>query len=183
MNFSDLIQQRRSVRKYADRPVMRSDIDRCLEAARLAPSACNAQPWQFLVVDHPQTRDRLFNAAFSGIYRMNHFVAQAPVIIVVIRDQQNYTVKLGGMIRHLNYSLIDIGITCDHLTLQAAELGLGTCWIGWFNQKAVKKVLQLPKRHRIDILMTMGYPVDETPKPKQRRNLDEIRAFFNENPE
>ncbi len=177
MSFSKLIQNRHSVRSYDGRPVSRELIDRCLEAARLAPSACNSQPWTFIVVDDRLTIDRIAEKACSGIYRLNRFIRTAPVLIVAVTENSKYIARLGGKIRDVRYNLIDIGIAGDHLALQAQELGLGTCWLGWFNEEGVKKVLGLPEKTQVDILFSLGYP-DDSPLPKKkRRNLDDIRYY------
>ena len=177
MDFSELILNSRSVRKYLPKSVERELIDKCLNVSRLAPSACNSQPWYFIVIDNEQVKDRLCSAAFSGIYSSNKFVKNAPVIIVVITEQQSYQVKVGGFFRHLKYALVDIGIAGEHLALQAAELGLGTCWLGWFSENGVRKALDLPKSTKIDIMFSLGYPADSD-RPKKRRPLDEIRRYI-----
>ena len=178
MKFIDLVKARKSVRRYKDQPVARELIDQCLEAARLAPSSCNSQPWSFLVVDDPEIRDQLVKKAMSGLYSSNSFVKSAPVIIVVTTELKSYMVKVGKLIRKVEYSLLDIGIACDHLTLQAQEFGLGSCWLGWFNERAVRKVLDLPKSTKIDIMISLGYPVSDRIRPKKRKSLDEIRSYF-----
>lgn len=177
MNFSELIQNRRSVRKYLPDPVPRELIDQCLEAARMAPSACNGQPWYFIVVDDESVKNRLCEAAFSGIYSSNKFVQKAPVIIVVITDEKSYQTKAGGFFRKVRYALIDIGIASEQLALQATELGLGTCWLGWFSERGVRKTLNLPRLAKIDILLSLGYPADSE-RPKNRRTLDDIRKYY-----
>jgi nitroreductase len=177
MNFSELVQTRRSVRKYRPTPVPRELIDQCLDAARLAPSACNGQPWSFIVVDNAEDKDRLCDAAFGGIYSSNRFVRQAPVIIVVITEENSYQTKAGGFFRNVKYALIDIGIAGEHLALKASELGLGTCWLGWFSERGVRKALHLPRAAQIDIMFSLGYPAD-TERPKNRRRLDEIRVYY-----
>ena len=136
MAFINLVQQRQSTRAYRATPVPRALIERCLEAARLAPSACNCQPWRFIVVDDLDTRSALATAAFSGVYSMCAFAKHAPVLIAVITERSSYAAALGGMFRGTQYNLIDIGIACEHLVLQATEEGLGTCWLGWFNEKS-----------------------------------------------
>jgi nitroreductase len=180
MKFMELVAMRESTRKYSAKPVPREIIDRCLEAARLAPSACNSQPWSFIVVDDEEKKNEIVDKAMAGIYAMNNFVRTAPVVIVVITEHSKYIARLGQMFRHLKYNLIDIGIACDHLTLQAAELGVGTCWLGWFDEKELKKILGLPKSTKIDVLLSMGYPENETlpPRPKLRKSLDEIRQYI-----
>lgn len=180
MKFMELAVKRESTRKYSAKPVPREVIDRCLEAARMAPSACNSQPWSFMVVDNEEKKNEIVDKAMAGIYATNKFVRTAPVVIVVITEHSKYIARMGEMFRHLKYNLIDIGIACDHLTLQAAELGVGTCWLGWFNEKQLKKILDLPKSTKIDVLLSMGYPENETlpPRPKKRKPLDEIRRYF-----
>ena len=177
MQFGDLIRKRHSVRSYDGRPVPREHIDQCLDAARMAPSACNSQPWSFVVVDDRATIDRIVESACSGIYRLNRFVLTAPVLIVVITEESGYIARLGGKIRDVRYNLIDIGIAGDHLTLQAEELGLSTCWLGWFKEDAVRSELNLPDTARIDILISMGYRDDAPLSKKKRKSLDKIRRY------
>jgi nitroreductase len=157
MALLDLIKHRKSVRDFLDKPVERGKIMMCLEAARLAPSTCNSQPWKFIVVDDKQLKNKLCKAAFSGIYSMNSFCKTAPVIVVVISEASKFLIRIGGMFRGTKYYLIDIGIAGEHFVLQAEDLGLGTCWIGWFNQRAVKSILNIPQRKKIDILIALGY--------------------------
>lgn len=175
--FLKLVKERKSIRQYDPKPIERHLIDQCLDAARLAPSACNSQPWSFIVIDNPETRDMLVKKSMSGIYASNKFTGTAPVIIVVITGKSKYTARLGGMIRKVSYNLIDIGIACDHLTLRAQELGIGTCYLGWFKEKAVKKVLNLPFSTHIDLMISMGYDLNPSPKEKNRKSLDEIRRY------
>ena len=177
MKFDELIKKRKSTRGYSSQPVSRDLIDVCLDAARLAPSACNSQPWSFIVVDDEETKNEIVKKSLSGIYRSNKFVKEAPVIIVAITENSTYTARMGGMFRGIQYNLVDIGVACDHLTLQAEELGLGTCWLGWFNENAVKKILGLPKKTKVDIMISLGYPGEEAEKKKIRKTLDEVRTY------
>ena len=177
--FLDLVQRRQSVRNYDPRrPVERNCVERCLEAARLAPSACNSQPWRFVVVDEAATKAALARAAFSGIYAMNQFAGEAPILIVAIRELSKFAARVGGWIRGLDYSLIDLGIACEHLVLQAAEEGLGTCWLGWFDERAVRRTLGLPRGTKIDIIIALGYAADETVRAKNRKSPAETWSFF-----
>ena len=180
MTFLELARRRKSTRRYSSKPVPREVIDRCLEAARLAPSACNSQPWSFIVVDDENLKNRLLDKVFSGAYSMNSFIRNAPVLIVVITEKSTYIARLGGYLRGVQYSLIDIGIACEHLILQAEEEGLGTCWLGWFNEKAVKEVLRLPRNSKVDIIISLGYPESKEEKTKIRKPLSEIRRFNKE---
>ena len=177
MTFLELVKKRRSVRKYSAKPVPREVMDRCLEAARLAPSACNSQPWFFIVADDEKLKSTLARSAFSGVYSMNSFAKDAPVLIVVVTERSNYIARLGGYFKGVQYSLIDIGIACEHLVLQAEEEKLGTCWLGWFDEKAAKRILGLPKDKKIDIIISMGYPEEAAGADRPRKSLEEIRRF------
>jgi nitroreductase len=177
MTLEQAIRERRSVRAFAPTPVPREAIERCLEAARLAPSACNSQPWTFIVVDEPRLKDELARRAFSGPYAMNAFARGAPVLIVVVTERSRPAAWLGGLLRRMQYPLIDIGIAGEHLALQAAAEGLGTCWLGWFNERAVRRTLGLPWGARLDVVFCLGYPAEPPDRPASRKSLDDIRRY------
>ena len=179
MTLFDLIKQRKSVRRFLEKPVEREKIMMCLEAARAAPSACNSQPWRFIVVDEPELKKRLCERAFRGIYFINAFCKQAPVIVVIVSEKGRFLARIGGMFRGTRYYLIDIGIAGEHFVLQAEELGLGTCWIGWFKESAVKKVLGIPKGKKIDVLLAVGYYDRKKVKSTHDREPLEKIASFN----
>ncbi len=175
--FLKLVRGRRSVRRYLDRPVEREKLAACLEAARLAPSAENVQPWRFLVIDDPETKERYARAAFSGIYRFSRFAAAAPVLILILARPDLVANRIGKQIQGVSYYLIDIGIAGGHLALQAEEFGLGTCWIGWFNGRRTRKFFRIPRRYKIVCLMALGY-YEKKPRERPRRPLSEL-AWFN----
>ena len=179
MPLLDLIQKRKSVRDFLERPVEREKIMTCLEAARLAPSECNSQPWKFIVVDDKQLKNKLCRAAFSGIYSINSFCKKAPVIVVVISEKSKFLARIGGVFRGTKYYLIDIGIACEHFVLEAEDLGLGTCWIGWVNEQAVKSTLNIPQNKKIDILIALGYYDREKLGPEHIKEPIEKIASFN----
>ena len=177
MGLMDLIRARRSVRRYADRPVERALLEECLEAARLAPSAENAQPWRFVVVDDPAVKERLAGAAFSGVYRPTRFAAKAPAIIAVLAKPDIVANRLGRAIQGTKYYLIDCGIACQQLVLRATELGLGVCYIGWYSKRGVRKALQVPRSHDIVVLLAVGYPEGEPGKEKPKKPLHELVSY------
>jgi len=179
MSLLDLVRQRKSVRNFRDQPVEREKIMACLEAARLAPSACNSQPWKFIVIDDPKLKDKLSQVAFTGIYAINTFCKKAPVIVAVISEKGKFIARIGGMFRGTRYYLIDIGIAIEHFVLQAEEMGLGTCWIGWFNERAVKSILNIPQYKKIDILIALGYYDKAKIGPDHGREPMEKIAAFN----
>ncbi|MCX7008187.1 MAG: nitroreductase family protein [Kiritimatiellaeota bacterium] len=177
-DFLELCRRRESVRRYdSAHPVDRAAIERCLEAARLAPSACNSQPWRFIVVDEPAAKAALAAVAFTGVHNFNKFAAEAPVLIIAIREFSKFAARAAGWVRSLEYSLIDLGIACEHLILQAAEEGLGTCWIGWFDERAVRKQLGLPRSTKIDIIIPLGYSAEPAVREKNRKPPAEVWSF------
>ena len=127
MNFLELAAQRQSVRKYEPgRRIPREVLERCLEAARLAPSACNSQPWSFVVADTPETVRALAEAACTQVpYGLNKFARDGAAIVAIVTEKMKLAARLGAQIRGVPYSLVDIGIAGEHLVLQAAEEGLG----------------------------------------------------------
>jgi nitroreductase len=174
MKFLELVKKRRSCRQYASRSISLDIVQRCLEAARWAPSACNSQPWRFIVLIDTDLRRRAVDAAFSGVYAMNGFAKEAAALVVVVREKAKFSARLGGLWRGVQYSLIDVGIACDHFTLQAAEEGLGSCWLGWFDELALKKVLDLSHHTKIDVLISLGYPLNESVVEKSRKSINEM---------
>jgi len=171
MLFKELINKRQSVRKYKNEVVPAEAIAACIEAARLAPSACNAQPWKFIVVDDPALKQQVGEAAASLM--MNKFCPTAPCIVAVVLEKPNVMSAVGSVLKNKEYTLMDIGIAAEHFCLQATDLGLGTCMIGWFNEKRVQQLLGIPKSKRIPLLITLGYP-DDSPRVKTRKTTDQI---------
>ncbi|MBN1351357.1 nitroreductase family protein [candidate division KSB1 bacterium] len=176
--FQHLVQTRRSIRRYIDKPVEREKILACIDAARLAPSAENLQPWRFIVIDDPQVKADFCDAAFSGIYRMSRWACKAPIIVAMLVEMDVLVNRLGKQVQGTQYYLLDSGIAGEHFVLQAHELQLGTCWIGWFNAKKARKFFGLSKKYRAVALFSMGY-YDSLPG-RQRRLLDrEAIVAFN----
>ena len=174
MDFQELVQKRQSTRKYSDKNVDRALVTRCLEAARLAPSACYSQPWHFIIVDDPGRIKEIGEAAAS--LGMNKFAAEVPVIVAVVLEKMNFTAKIGSMLKHKDYCMLDLGIAVEHFCLQAAEDGLGTCILGWFDEKKIARLLGVPKGKRIPLLITLGYP-DCRIRSKTRKTIEEISSW------
>ncbi len=138
MEFQELILQRQSVRRYQDKTVEPEKLEQCLEAARLSPSASNSQPWTFLVVNESETLKKLAPLTSGPLNSFNQFVAQAPVVVLLILEKPKLLTELGGRLKKKRFPLIDIGLAAGQFCLQATELGLGTCMLGWFDEAAVK---------------------------------------------
>ncbi|MBI4656355.1 MAG: nitroreductase family protein [Elusimicrobia bacterium] len=175
-HFLKIVSDRRSIRKYSNKPVEMEKIRKCLESARLAPSACNSQPYKFIVINDPEIKNRVSKAAFSGAYSICGFAQSAPVLIAVVSQKQKMTAWLGNQIQNINFRYIDMGIAIEHFVLQATELGLGTCWIGWFNQKEVANILGIPDNCRVEIMLSLGYP-QENPPVRTKKTFEQIASF------
>jgi len=171
-----LIKSRQSERKYLDRPVEREKIGRITEAGRHSPSACNGQPWRFIVIDEPRLRQAVASATESEMLRINTFVHQAPVLIVIVREKSNLSSRAGDLIKQKDYSLIDIGIASASIVYQAAAEGLGTCIIGWFDEKKIKELLGIPKSRKIELVISVGY-TENRHRDKTRKPPEEITTF------
>jgi nitroreductase len=178
MLFSELIQIRQSVRAYQNKSIEAEKLQLVLEALRLAPSASNAQPWKVIVIDEPELKNKIANATFSSSISFNRFSLTAPVIVVLTIEKTKTITQIGGWLKRRDFSLIDIGIAAEHFCLQAAELGLGTCILGWFREKTIRKLLNIPRSTRIGLLITLGYPADGYAiRPKIRKEYKEIIQF------
>jgi len=173
----ELINRRQSQRTYTDRPVEKEKLLRCIEAARLAPSANNSQPWKFIIIDEPGLKNAVAALTTTGMIPMNHFTKQAPVHIAVVREKTNMTTAVGRVLKDKNYPLIDIGITTAHFCLQATAEGLSTCIIGWFDEKKVKALLKIPKSLRLELIILVGYPPTNEIRKKKRKTTGEILSY------
>ena len=166
MDVIDAIKARRSIRAYQDRSVEDEKLRAVLEAGRLAPSAGNFQDWKFIIVRDKEKRQRLSAAAKDQV-----FVAQAPVVIAACGTVTEYIMTCG---QH-TYP-IDVAISVDHMSLEAVNQGLGTCWIVAFYEDQVKEILGVPDKIRVVVMLTLGYPA-ESPSSRPRKKLEEIVVY------
>ena len=173
----ELIKSRQSDRKYSDKPVEKEKLDRIIEAGRMAPSANNSQPWRFIVITESELLGKVAEAASEKILGMNIFVAQAPVLIMVIREKPDFSTKVAGKIKKRDYSLIDIGIASENMCLQARAEGIGSCMIGWFDESMLKKHFAIPKSKRVELIITLGYSLSE--QREKRRKPAETTVSYN----
>lgn len=179
MTLDEIIRHRRSIRRYSAQPVEKEKVLACLEAARLAPSAHNIQPWRFVVIDDPELKSQVAERAFSGIYSYCRFAARAPVLVLLLAAPDVAASRLGRLVQGVQFYLLDLGIAGEHFVLKAEEQGLSTCWIGWFNSRAVKKFLKIPRKYRLVAMLALGYAEKRPPGDHIRKPLEEI-AWFNQ---
>jgi nitroreductase len=171
MDVFQVINQRRSIRKYRDLPVEWDKVSQVLDAARLAPSWKNTQCWRFLVLTNTEKKEALLDA-FPEDNPGKKALAQAPVVIVACADPSESGVENG-----IEYYIADTAIAFEHICLAAHGLGLGTCWMGWYDEVALKESLDIPQSIRVVGVTPLGYP-DQEPKQRPRKELADI-AFHN----
>ena len=177
MDFSRLITRRQSVRKYADRQVPEELLEHLVEAVRLSPSASNSQPWRLILVTEPALKDRVARATFSRLVSFNRFAVQAPVLAVLVVEKAKVITQIGGRLKDRDFPLIDIGIAAAHFCLQATDLGLGTCMLGWFDEPRIRELLHIPADRRIGLVITLGYAAEGAPlRPKLRKGTAEMSS-------
>ena len=206
MDFLELASRRQSTRKYdTTRLVETEKIERIIEAARLAPSACNAQPWHFVVVndaelmdetldaiEHPtadeaqpvhlvivdelELKNKVADAASARLLGMNHFTKQAPIHTLLVEEKVNLSSGIGGVIKDKHFAYVDIGIAASHICLAAEAEGLGSCILGWFNESKIKKLLNIPDSKRVILDILIGYPAQEL-RSKKRKSTNEIVSY------
>ena len=177
-SFMDLVLTRQSTRKYSPQPVPKDSLLKCLEAARLAPSASNSQPWKFIVVDDPDKKDALAKTTYDSVLSFNKFVSQAPAIVVITLEKEKAVTRVGRAVKKKEWRLMDVGIAAQHFCLQAQELGLGTCMIGWFYELKAKELLNEPENISIALMISVGYPPEGYRiRKKSRKPLEEIISY------
>lgn len=159
MGILDTIKDRRSIRTYKSEHIPQEKLEKLLEAARLAPSAANRQNWKFIVVENEQVKKQLVTACNNQA-----FVGTASHIIAGTGDPSQ------------KWHQVDLAIALEHIVLEAVELGLGTCWIGAFNEDEVKRLLRIPQDKKVVALLTVGIP-DESPTARPRKTLEEIVSY------
>ncbi|MBQ4582505.1 MAG: nitroreductase family protein [Oscillospiraceae bacterium] len=172
MNFMEIAQARQSCRSYdAARPVEQEKLDAMLAAARLAPSACNGQPYHFTVCRGEVAKE--VEKAARGVAGLNKFATEAPVVIVVSEKPYVKTAAVGAKLKNNDYRSIDIGIAVAYLTAEAAAQGLGTCILGWLDDARIRQICGLDQPVRL--LVTVGYPAEGDPlRKKVRKDLSEL---------
>ena len=177
MDFIEFVSNRQSDRAFdPNRPVEKEKIERILEAARLAPSACNSQPWHMIVINDPELKNKVADATSARALGMNHFTKQAPVHIILVEERVNIMSGIGGWVKNKDYAQLDLGIITSHIVLAAHAEGLGSCIVGWFNEPKMRELLDIPKSKRVWLDIVIGYS-SQTLRGKKRKSKSEIVTY------
>lgn len=182
-DFLRLCRSRRSVRRFDPRPVERDKLERCLEAARLAPSADDLRPARFVVFDDPEKKAAVAARVFRGIFSHSARFGTAPVLVALLIKENIVVNRMSRLVQPTPYQHVDAGIAGEHFVLAAAEQGLGTCWVGWYDGRALIRYLGLSgKGYRPVCLIAVGYPAADSGPVEIRRHPPEDTGSWNRPP-
>ncbi len=173
--FLELAQSRQSDRSFeAGRTIEREVLERILEAGRIAPSACNGQPWHFTIVTDKELLPQVGKATAS--LGMNKFVKDAAALVLITHESTNITSKLGCGIKDKDFPMMDLGIASAYITLAAEDEGVGSCILGWFDEKKIKQLAGIPEKKRLMLIIALGYAAKPKRK-KVRKDWEKVISF------
>lgn len=174
-DFMELCQRRQSCRDFADKPVEREKLVRCIEAARLAPSGCNAQPWSFVVVENPDIVPEV--AKCSQQLGFNEYISKARAFIVVLEEHAVLMPAIRRIVDSQYFAKGDLGAAVLSICLQAESMGLGSCILGIYDRERLCELLDIPKEKQFGGLIALGYPASDKVRNKARKPLEDIVRF------
>ena len=179
MDFLTMMNERKSCRAYQDKPVSREDLLKIVEAGRLTPSGCNAQPWKFIVVDEADAKEKVCDALVVGDGLTGApWRAQVPALILLVEQEAHV---MPAVVKCYNdtqrFAQGDIGAACMNMAHEAMELGLATCMLGMNDQAKMEEYFGIPKGHEVRIVLAVGYSAEKTAGKKVRKSLDEVCSF------
>lgn len=174
-DFIELAKRRQTCREFADRPVEHDKLAACVEAARLAPSGCNAQPWSFVVVESPELVSKVAECiAMDG---MNPYAAQAKAFVVILEEHAKLMPAIASMLDSQYFAKGDLGAAAAYLCLEAEAQGLGTCQFGIYDRPKIGQILNIPEYKQYGAVIGIGYPAKPDVRNKQRKAFDEVVRF------
>ncbi len=176
MDFLELCRTRQSCRDFSDKPVEHEKLVKCIEAARLAPSGCNAQPWSFIVVESPEKMAEVVpHVAKPG---MNEYFAKAKAFIVILEEHATLMPGISPLIDSQYFAKGDLGTAASYICLAAASQGLGSCVVGIYDREKLRPILDIPVDKHFGWMIALGYPADDQIRPKARKSIERIAKFL-----
>ena len=172
--FFELVNKRESCRNYSGEKVERELIEKCIDCAHLSPSACNSQPWSFVMVDGEKAKEVAKCTQKGGF---NKFTDECPAFIVISESEATLSSRLTEMVSKQHFAQIDIGLVTAHICYAATEQGLSTCILGLFDENELKKLLNIEKNKKIRLVIAIGYAKDDSLRPKKRKDLKDISRW------
>ncbi len=175
-DYFELINKRESCRDFDTRTVEKDKLERCVEAARLAPSACNSQPWKYLVVTNPEMAEKL--RPMMQDLGMNKFVNACPAFAIVLEETAKLKVTVSQRFKDQDFAPIDLAFSASQFCYAATEQGLSTCIIGWHNEPKIKEMFSLKKHERVRLILAVGYAKTDKIREKKRKPIEDISVFY-----
>ncbi len=176
-DYFDLIRRRESCRNFdPNRPVEKEKLERCAEAAWLAPSACNGQPWRYLIVTNPALAQKLRPLMME--LGMNKFVLKCPAFAVVLQEGTVLKVSLSQRFKKQDFAPIDVAFSASQFCYAATEQGLSTCIIGWHDEQKIRELFDLPKSTRVRLILAVGYAADDKLREKKRKPIEDVVQYY-----
>lgn len=178
MEFSEVVQKRYSCRAFdEEKTLSRETIEEIIEAGRMAPSACNSQPWKFIVVDDPVLIEKVAKTTQSALLGINKFTPDAKAFIVIVKDAKAFSEKVAQIMKKRDYVPYDIGIASATMCYKATELGVGSCMLGWYDGEKVQDILQIPSNKSVEIIIALGYPKSDDIPQKRRKDKSLVLSY------
>lgn len=178
MNFDQIVNSRYSCRSYdKERKISRETIEQIIDSARLSPSACNSQPWKFVVVDDESLIEPIAKATQSALLPINKFTADASAFVVIVKQVKPMSDKVKQIMSHRDYTPYDIGIASATICYKATELGVGSCILGWYNGEKIQDILNIPKDKSVELVIALGYPKSDEIPPKKRKDKEQALSY------
>ncbi|MDD4189307.1 MAG: nitroreductase family protein [Eubacteriales bacterium] len=175
MKFFEMAQKRESCRNFKPIDVEKEKLIKCIEAARLAPSACNGQPWNFIVAVEPDAVKK--TREFVQEIGMNKFTSECRAFIIIYDGSASASATIAGRIKRRDYTQIDTGIAAAHICYAAMDQGLSTCILGWLNEVKIKGYFNIPESKRVHLVIAVGYAEDKPLRNKSRKPMEDILKF------
>jgi nitroreductase len=176
-DYFDLIKRRESCRNFdPNRPAEREKLERCAEAAWIAPSACNSQPWKYLIVTNPELVQKL--RPMMQDLGMNKFVNQCPAFAVVLEEPTRLKVSVSQRFKDQDFAPIDVAFSASQFCYAATEQGLSTCIIGWHNERKIRELFELSKTERVRLILAVGYAASDQLREKKRKPIEDVVRFY-----
>jgi len=176
-DYFELVKRRESCRNFdPNRPVEPEKLRRCAEAAWLAPSACNGQPWKYLIVTNPELAAKLC-PLMQGL-GMNKFLNECPAFAVVVQEPTVIKVSASQRLKDQDFAPIDVAFSASQFCYAATEQGLSTCIIGWHNEPKIRELFGLAGNERVRMVLAVGYAKTDALREKKRKPIDEVVKYY-----
>ena len=178
MEFNEVVERRYSCRAYSDKKIKREDLEEIVRVATLAPSACNSQPWHFIIVDDEELIQEVAKATQKGgLGMINRFTPSVSAFIAVVKEKPKFSEKLAKVMTSRDYTPYDIGLCTAGIVYKATDLGIGSCILGWYDEDKVKQALNIPEDRAVDLIVALGYEESDSIPARRRKDFSKVCSY------